>query len=509
MKTTIRIAKVEPWDQGEPAIHGPSIYGASVNKPFLHTISATGERPLTFSAEGLPEGLQLNPANGQINGAACNEGDTKILLRAENRHGNAEKEFTIAIGRGLALTPPMGWNSWDQCLVHVNEATVRTTAQCLIETGLAARGYSYINIDSGWQGKRGGKHDAIQPDAAKFPDLESLIDDIHSLGFKFGIYSTPWVVPWGWGWGEREKPELGNGLIGCSSGPPDLDYKAHSIPEGRYVGIHKHEAQDLAQWVDWGVDFLKYDWTPTDPISLERMGRLVKAASRDIVFSICTDAQIADADAIKAWTHMWRGLPDAKDAWPAVLGNAFLLEELRGDWRPHIKPGSWNDFCLLPLGPKHKNQNSFRPNGLTEDEQITAMTAWALSPSPLLMSCDLSALTDFELRLFANEEVIAVNQDPLGKPAVRYFEKRVQLPQTAQPQHNMRIWVRPLAEGTFAIGFFNLAENSDTFSIDLRDLGFSGSIGARNLWERRDIGRLQQLSIEVPAHGAQLILVGK
>jgi alpha-galactosidase len=508
MKTQIRIAKVAPWDQGEVAINGPSIFGASVNRPFLYTIPATGERPLKFSVEGLPEGLRLDPASGQITGAAQNEGDSKVLLRAENRHGKAEKEFTIAIGRGLALTPPMGWNSWNAWRRWVDAPKMHSAAQELVKTGLAARGYTYVNIDSCWQGKRGGTHGAIQPNR-KFPDMESLAAFIHSLGLKFGIYSTPWTVPWGCTQEEAEKDWNGPGLIGCSSGDPDPEYKVQSLNEGRYVGINKHEYEDMAQWIDWGVDFLKYDWHPTDTKSLERIGRLAKEAPRDVVVSICTGARLVDADSITVWANMWRGLPDTHDGWSSVLNNAFLLEDSKmEDWRSHVGPGSWNDLDMLALGPQFESPTKCCPNRLSPDEQISAMTAWVLYPSPLMLSCDLSALSDFELRLFANEEVIAVNQDSLGKPAVRFRERREQSLQAAQPQRNVRIWVRPLAGGSVAIGFFNLAESSDTLSIDLRDLGFSGTVSARNLWERRDMGRAQgHLSIDVPTHGAQLVLV--
>ena len=508
MKSGVRLAGVTPWDQGEAAIHGPSIFGASVGKPFLYTIPATGERPLKFGAEGLPEGLQLDAANGQITGTARREGDSNVLLYAENRHGKAKREFTIAIGRGLALMPPMGWNSWNAWRRWVDDPKMRSAAQELVKTGLVARGYTYVNIDSCWQGKRGGMYGAIQPNR-KFPDMESLAAYIHRLGLKIGIYSTPWTVPWGCTQKQAEEDWNGPGLIGCSSGDPDPDYRPRSIPGGHYVGIDKHEAQDMAQWVQWGVDFLKYDWTPTDPQSLERMGRLAKEAPRDIVLSICTDARLVDADSIKVWANMWRGLPDTKDEWSNVLKNAFLLEDSQSeDWRPHVEPSSWNDLDMLALGPQYETRVKCRPNRLSPDEQITSMTAWALYPSPLILSCDLSSLTDFELRLFANEEVIAVNQDPLGKPAVRFCERREQSLQDTQPQHNARIWARSLTGGSVAIGFFNMVEGPAMLSINLKDLGLSGSVSVRNLWERRDIGRVQdRFSIEVPGHGAQLILL--
>ena len=508
MDTKIRIAEVAPWDQGDPAIHGPSVFGASADKPFLYAIPATGERPLKFSVEGLPEGLHLDPANGQITGAALREGDSTVLFRAANRHGKAEKEFTIAIGRGLALTPTMGWNSWNAWRRWVDDSKVRAAAQGLVKTGLAARGYTYVNIDSCWQGKRGGRHGAIQPNS-KFPDMKSLASYMHSIGIKLGIYSTPWTVPWGCTSKEAEEDWSGPGLIGSSSGDPDPDYQPQSIEAGRYVGIDKHEAKDVAQWADWGVDFLKYDWNPTDRISLERMGRFVKAAPRDIVLSICTKARIEDADSITPWANMWRGLPDTQDQWWSVLKNSVKLEDSHIEgWRPHVGPGSWNDLDMLALGPQFESSTKCKPNNLTQDEQITAMTAWALFPSPLILSCDLSNLSDFELRLFANEEVIAVNQDSLGKPVVLLSEKREQALRAIQPQSYSRIWGRSLADGSVVVGLFNLMETPDTLSIDLKDLGLSGEVRARDLWERRDMGRVQgQLFVEVPPHGAQLLLV--
>jgi alpha-galactosidase len=506
MEAQTRIAEVAPWDQGQPAIHGPSIYGASAGKPFRYAVPATGERPLRFRAEGLPQGLRLDSTTGHLVGAARTEGDFQVLLQVENEHGRAEKEFTIAIGRGLALTPPMGWNSWNAWRRWVDDARMRSAAEDLVKTGLAARGYSCVNIDSCWQGRRGGPHGAIQPNG-KFPDMKALADHIHGLGLKFGIYSTPWVMPWGCTPTEAEDDWGGPGLIGCSSGKPDPDYQPNSIAEGRYVGLEKHEAQDVAQWSEWGVDFLKYDWNPTDTRSLERMGRLVKEAPRDIVVSICTNARLEDADTIKTWSNMWRGLPDTVDEWSSVLKNAFLLEDSQGeDWRPHVRPGSWNDLDMLALGPQTEGSTKCHPNRLSRDEQITSMTAWALYPSPLILSCDLSELSDFEMRLFCNEEVIAVNQDRLGRPAIRLHEQRNQPIDAGLPRSNYRIWARTLADGTTAVGLFNLSSRADKITFNLKDLGLSGSVAIRNLWERRNLGQFtERFSIAVPAHGAQLL----
>ena len=506
MTAQVRIAPVAPWDQGEPAIHGPSLYGAGAGRPFLYAIPVTGERPVSYSVEGLPEGLQLDPASGHITGSALQDGDTEVLLRVENRHGRSEMAFTIAIGGGLARTPPMGWNSWNAWRHWVDDARVRSAAAGLIRTGLAARGYSYVNIDSCWQGERGGRFGAIQPNS-KFPDMASLSRHIHGLGLKLGIYSTPWTVPWGCTATEAAESWGGGPLIGCSSGDPDPEYRPNSLPEGRFIGIDKHEAQDVAQWVDWGFDYLKYDWNPTDARSLERVGYLVREAGRDMVLSICTTARFEDASAIKTWANMWRGLPDTDDDWPSVLKNAFYLENaMVEDWHDHIGTGSWHDLDMLALGPQSENADRCRPNRLSEDEQVTAMTAWALYPSPLLLSCDLSTLGEFELRLFGNEEVIAVNQDHLAVPCVRLREERHQSLQEPVPRSSHRVWARPLADGSIAVGLFNLGPTPEEITVDLKDLGLPGNVTMRNLWECRDLGgAAHRLSIAVPAHGAQLL----
>ena len=454
MQAQVNLATVTPWDQGDPVIHGPDICGDSVNKPFFYAVPTTGERPMRFRVEGLPAQLRLDSTSGHITGMVRREGEFRILLCAENRYGKTEKEFTIVVGGKLALTPPMGWNSWNAWRRWVDDAKIRAAADGLIRTGLAARGYTYVNIDSCWQGARGGKYNAIQPNS-KFPDMRSLADYIHGQGLKFGIYSTPWTVPWGCSEKEAIDDWGGPGLIGCSSGDPDPNYSPYL---NHFVGVAKHEVQDVAQWVEWGVDFLKYDWVPTDPKSLERMGRVLKTSARDIVLSLCTDARLKNIDVYKAWAHMWRGISDTEDRWVSFEKNAFMSDDyFQENWRPHIGPGGWHDLDMFALGPQFHTSTSSCPNKLTPDEQITHMTAWALYPSPLILSCDLTALSDFDLRLFGNDEVIAVNQDRMGKPAVRLREERSQSPLSEQPHCHGRVWARPLADGSFAIAFISSA----------------------------------------------------
>ena len=276
------------------------------------------------------------------------------------------------------------------------------------------------------------------------------------------------------------------------------------------MGQTKHEPNDVAQWVEWGVDFLKYDWHPTDDIALERMGRPLKAAPRDIIFSVCTGAKVLWAEAYLKWAEMWRSIPDTYDEWPSVLTNGFYTDDSMGceDWRPYVRPGKWNDLDMTALGPQFDTMTSSKANRLTPAEQITHMTLWALYPSPLILSCALESINDFELRLFGNVEVLAVNQDRLGKVATRVREERTQRLIAGDRLRNFRIHARPLADGSLAVGVFNLAGQDDRIDVTAQDLGLAGGFIARNLWERCDLGRFdRRLEIPVPAHGAQMLKI--
>jgi alpha-galactosidase len=509
MNSSIRLAPVTHWNIGVPAIHGPDLTGASAGKPFLYTIPATGERPLKFTAEGLPEGLAINPDNGQITGCVKSEGQYRILLKARNRHGQAEKEFDIIIGSELALTPPMGWNSWNTWRRWVDDAKVRAAAEHMVDSGLAARGYTYINIDSCWQGERGGKHNAIEPNR-KFPNMPALAEFIHNKGLKFGIYSSPWVCPWGCSKEEAFADWGGGSLIGCSAGERDPDYpNEYPQIEGKYVGKEKYEANDVAQWVDWDVDFLKYDWALGDMASLERIGRVIKNASRDIVLSLCTGMKIENIDAYKKWAHMWRGSEDTHDDWNNLLRTGLHSEEVnQRNWRPYIGPDNWYDLDMLALGPQFDTKESTTPCKLTLEEQITQMSYWALFPSPLMLSCNLANMDDFTLRLFGNEEILAVNQDRLGKPAVRVKEIRQQSLSSTKLLHDNRVHARQLSDGTLAVGFFNLSDHEDEVSIPLSELELRGTVAVRNLWERKDLGDMEdKITLSVPSHGSQIVKV--
>ena len=173
-----------------PRINGAKVFGVRVGAPFLFQIAATGERPMEFSATDLPPNLSLDQQSGQITGALSTAGHYRITLRATNALGAAERSLEIVCGDEIVLTPPMGWNSWNCWGGKISQEKTSAAARALVASGLRDHGWTYVNIDDGWQGQRGGEFNAIQPNA-KFPDMAAMANEIHSLGLKFGIYSTP------------------------------------------------------------------------------------------------------------------------------------------------------------------------------------------------------------------------------------------------------------------------------------------------------------------------------
>jgi len=188
-----RPAPLTPPAPATPRINGPSVFGVRPGSPFLYSIPATGERPMTFAVEGLPAGLTLDSATGRITGSLAKAGEYPVTLVARNARGENKRPFRIVVGEQIALTPPMGWNSWNCWHGDVTQDAVLCAAKAMVAAGLDRHGWTYVNIDDAWQGVRGGPFNGIQPNK-KFPDMKSLADQIHALGLKFGIYSGPWLT---------------------------------------------------------------------------------------------------------------------------------------------------------------------------------------------------------------------------------------------------------------------------------------------------------------------------
>ncbi len=466
-----------------PRINGPAVYGATPGRPFLYRIPVTGKKPVAYSAENLPATLKLDGSTGLITGIAPAAGEYKIVIKAANDLGEDVLEFRIISGKGLALTPPMGWNSWNCWGLSVDDGKVRAAADAFINSGLADHGWTNINIDDGWEAPERTKKGEIITNE-KFPDMNALSGYVHSKGLKLGIYSSP-------------------GAETC----------------GGFLGSYGHEKQDAETWAGWGIDYIKYDWCSYEKVALNDslpelqkpyllMRRHLDEVSRDIIFSLCQygmgnvwewGAQVGG--------NLWRTTGDITDTWESMAGIGFDQDKCS----PYAGPGHWNDPDMLVVGQVGWGP-SLHPSRLTPDEQYTHISLWCLLSAPLLIGCDLSQLDEFTLNLLTNDEVLAVNQDAMGKQAIRIRQ-----------EPGFEIWARPLADNSYAVGMFNTGFQSpvDAFNWDngiskknlvlnWSDLGISGVYAVRDLWRQKDIGPFEGVyTAEVPYHGVVLLKLSR
>lgn len=452
----------------EPAIHAPRITGATPGRPFLFRIPATGEGPLRFVAENLPSGLALDPETGIITGSLAAEGTTQVELTVEGPLGSVASMLTIVGGeRALALTPPMGWNSWNVWGTAVDDAKVRAAADWMVKSGLAAYGYQYINIDDAWEGERDA--DGRIQTNEKFPDMKALADYVHSKGLKLGIYSSP-------------------GPKTCAG----------------YEGSYEHERLDAETYAQWGIDLIKYDWCSYGKIAKDNsegelrrpydvMRRALDDCGRDIVYSLC---QYGMGD-VSTWGeavggNYWRTTGDIWDSWANMSRIGFGQNGLEA----YAGPGHWNDPDMLVVGQVGWGPD-LHATKLTHNEQVTHITLWSLLASPLLIGCDLSQLDAFTMALLTNPEVLEVNQDPLGRQARRVAVK-----------DKLEVWARTLADGSLAVGLFNRGRGEATVTAKWSDLGLDGPQSVRNLWSRQDEGVFDgEYSAYVSRHGAVMVRI--
>jgi alpha-galactosidase len=476
-----------PPSPAEPRINGPRVFGARPNHPFLFSIPATGERPMTFSAEGLPQGLALDAGTGRITGRVAVPGTYRITLHAKNARGKATQALRIEIGERIALTPPMGWNSWPAWGVKIDQKKIRAAAHGLVEHGLDQHGYSYVNIDDAWQGVRGGKFNAIQPNE-KFAGLAGLCDEVHALGLKIGIYSTPWTTSYaGYVGGSAENPQ---GAWTRPKGKRKLD--GHTLPWA--VGKYSFAWNDAQQWAEWGIDYLKYDWNPNSVAETAEMASALRISGRDIVLSLSNTVPPEAKPQIAHLAQSWRTGQDIVDSWSSAIGNGLRengLESLAG-------PGHWNDPDTFVIGMVSWGRAQ-RADRLTPDEQYSQVSLWSLLAAPFLFGSDLAQLDDFTKSLLTNDEVIAVDQDELGRQGHRVSKQR-----------GAEVWARPLADGSIAVGLFNRDELPAAVTVRWSELKLEGgSRLVRDLWRQRDLGEFAEaFSATVPRHGVVLVKVG-
>jgi alpha-galactosidase len=468
-----------PKPSPRPRINGPKVFGVRPGHPLLYTIAATGDRPMEFAVDNLPTGLAVDGSTGQITGTLNEKGESTVMLRAKNALGTDEREFRIVVGDTIALTPPLGWNSWN-CFAHdIDDKKVRSAADAMVSSGLINHGWSYINIDDCWMVKPDSKDSLLagEPRDARgmintnknFPDMKALSNYVHSKGLKIGIYSSP-------------------GPVTCQG----------------YTASYEYEQQDAQQYANWEIDYLKYDWCSygrvaggSDRTALMAPYFVMRDAldnvNRDIVYSLC---QYGMGEVWKWGAEVggncWRTTGDITDTWSSVEWIGFSQDGLE----EYARPGRWNDPDMLVVGMVGWGPQ-LHPTSLTPSEQYSHISLWCLLSAPLLVGCDMTQLDEFTLNLLTNDEVLEVNQDPLGKQANRVSQI-----------DDLEVWVKVLEDGSKAVGLFNRQDDMTSVTAMWSDLDIQGKQLIRDLWRQKDLGVFEDsFTATVPGHGVELVRV--
>ncbi len=517
-----------PHAPATPRINGARVYGARPDHPFFYHLPVTGERPVTVAATGLPAGLTLDPQTGNITGTTTERGAHPVEFTATNARGVDKATISVVIGDAICLTPPLGWNSWNHFAGKVSSENVRAAADAMVSSGLIDHGWTYVNVDDCWQAGRDAEGNIQGND--KFPDLRTLGDYIHGKGLKFGIYSSP-------------------GPKTCAG----------------FTASYQHEDQDARTYASWGVDYVKYDLCSYGAILQDRvrqqivpllppdeqaayaslnqekadlqhvskrapeqearlkevnaeLGKLIapldgaklkaidlaeneapyrvfdaslRKVPRDIVYSFC---QYGKADswewAASLGGNCWRTTGDIQANWRSMSRIGFNQDRLA----KYAGPGHWNDPDMLEIG----NQ------GLSPDENYTHMTLWCMLSAPLLIGCDMSQMDPLTVSMFSNDEVLAVDQDALGKQGHRL-----------KAEGTSEIWVKELANGGLAVALFNRGEQPVEISVPFGEMTMleSSTLQAMDhpprvldLWRQQAMpGFTTGIKMTVAAHGAELL----
>ena len=356
----------------------------------------------------------------------------------------------------LTPTPPMGWMTWNLFQGNINEQLIRETADAMVEGGFRDAGYKYIFIDDLWQGGR-DRHNNIIPDPVKFPNgIKALADYVHSKGLKLGIYSD--AAP-----------------LTCGGWTASLGF----------------EEQDARTFASWGVDYLKYDYcnAPEDSATARHryrtMANALQKSGRNIALGICEWGQRQCEEwCEEVGGQLWRTSYDVRDMWKDVVkqGGMGILDivNVTAPLAKYVRPGQWPDMDMLVVGLNGKGGPSSDLGGVgcTQTEYQTQMSMWCMMASPLAMTNDLRKVSEDDRRILLNPEIIAINQDPLGKAA----ERKVMT-------DDYQIYVRPLADGSHAVALLNTSEKPLVLTADFAHLGIPGKYTIRDVWQHKDIAR--------------------
>lgn len=381
----------------------------------------------------------------------------------------------------LAPTPPMGWNSWNPFGKNVNELVIRETADAMVSSGLKDAGFTYIVIDDYWQGTRDTVTGILGFNTERFPSgIKALADYVHSKGLKFGIYSDA-------------------GTMTCGDQPGSFGY----------------EENDAKMFAEWGVDYLKYDYCYCPDYGSENndykmaiarykaMGDALKATGRPIVYSIC------EWGPRSPWLwgkevggHLWRISYDVGDKWDeprnehSQIGILTAIDAMTNLER-FVVPGGWNDPDMLVIGLR--NSGYIKGGGCTDVEYRTQMSMWCMFSAPLMMGCDLKTMTEETRSILINKDIIAIDQDPLGKQAFRVMRK-----------DGIEAWKKPLSGNRVAIAFLNRNSASGTVTSDYEALELDPAVKymVYDVWEHEMVKQpAGALTAKLQPHECQVFIL--
>jgi alpha-galactosidase len=418
------------------------------------------------------------PAAGQGQGGRGPQGptvlkkdssETEFKLPPELAH-KPLPEFKPIKANGYALTPPMGWNSWNKFAGKVDDQAVRGMADAIAASGMRDAGYVYVNIDDTWEGDR-DKDGNIQSNQ-KFPDMKALADYVHGKGLKLGIYSGP---------GPRT----------CAG----------------FAGSYNHEEQDAKTWAAWGIDYLKYDWCSANEVyhpeelkaAYEKMALALRVTKRPIIYSLCEYGwQDPGEWGPAAGGNLWRTTGDISDNWYSMSTIGFDSQTGREKF---AGPGHWNDPDMLEIGNGH----------MTDTEYRTHMSLWSMLAAPLLAGNDIRSMTDSTKETLMNKEVIAIDQDKAGVQglAVRK-DGDCSIAGRGGQQTKIpcqEVWKKPLAQGV-AVGLFNRSGDAAKMTVKWSEVGVTKkNPKVRDLWAHQDVTAPAEMTVDVPSHGVVMVTV--
>ncbi len=500
-----------------PELHGPFLVAARPGTPLLFTIPATGQATLTFAATGLPSGLAMAAATGTISGTTPAAGSYPISVTATNSAGSATATYTISASNTYALTPPMGWNSYDSYGATVTESEYLAAAKAL-KAQLQPYGWNTAVVDYLWFDNEDtiDSNGRWQPSTTKFPSsaggqgFKSVADQVHAMGLLFGIHIMRGIP--------RKAFTANSPIANSTYKAMDAGNSGDTCPwDSHNYGVRGNTAAGqawydsiFAQYAEWGLDFVKVDdmisGTNYHQTEVDAIRAAIDKTGRSIVLSLSPGPmQTANLADLNANANMWRTVNDFWDT--NGLSNLAQVFTAAGNWQAQstLIPGHWPDCDMLPLGyigPRSPVGGGNRTNSmsaLTHPDQVSVMSLWSIMPSPLMLGGNPTKLTGdaWTTALLTNPEVLAVNQDASGTHA-----KRV------SSANSTEVWSRDLTGGRKAVALFNTGTATATVTAPFAQLGVTGTPAVRDAWQRADVaGMTTSVSASLPAGSAALYVL--